>query len=313
LKRLIRPAIALALTGWILWRAHPSAVVDAARDANLSWIAAAIALVLIDRALMAYRAVALLAPIEPPQRPPLGDVVRIFFESTFLGTFLPASIGGDAARAFALAQLQVPGAAAVASVLMDRLLGVVSILIVGVAGLLLSRSGDFASTRAIELSLGIGGLAALAASTVVFSERAAAAAQSIAAWLPFAPLRRIGGELTRATRAYGTHHGTLAAVLAASVAVQAIRIVQAYCLGRALHIDAPLAVYFEFIPLILLVMLLPVSINGIGPSQVAFVWFFSRAGVPDAQSFALSILFVALGIVGNLPGGFIWATKRKAA
>jgi uncharacterized protein (TIRG00374 family) len=313
LKRLIRTAIALALTGWILWRAHPSAVLDAARDANLSWIAAAVALVLIDRALMAYRAVALLAPIEPRRRPPLGDVVRIFFESTFLGTFLPASIGGDAARAFALAQLQVPGAAAVASVLMDRLLGVVSILIVGVAGLLLSRRGDFASTRAIELSLTIGGLAALAASTVVFSERAAAIAQYIAARLPFAPLRRIGGDLTRATRAYGTHHGTLAAVLAASVAVQAIRIVQAYCLGRSLHIDATLAVYFEFIPLILLVMLLPVSINGIGPSQVAFVWFFAKAGVPDAQSFALSILFVALGIVGNLPGGLIWATKRKAA
>jgi hypothetical protein len=54
-------------------------------------------------------------------------------------------------------------------------------------------------------------------------------------------------------------------------------------------------------------MLLPVSINGIGPSQVAFVWFFGRAGVPDAQSFALSLLFVALGIVGNLPGGLLYA------
>ena len=65
-------------------------------------------------------------------------------------------------------------------------------------------------------------------------------------------------------------------------------------------------------PLILLVMLLPVSINGIGPSQVAFVWFFGRAGVPEAQAFALSVLFVALGIVGNLPGGLLYAFGSRS-
>jgi hypothetical protein len=89
--------------------------------------------------------------------------------------------------------------------------------------------------------------------------------------------------------------------------MQVLRITQAYCLGRAWRSIFQSSRSFAFIPLILLVMLLPVSINGIGPSQVAFVWFFGRAGVPDAQSFALSLLFVALGIVGNLPGGLIYA------
>jgi hypothetical protein len=91
-----------------------------------------------------------------------------------------------------------------------------------------------------------------------------------------------------------------------------LRIVQAYCLGRALAIDLSILVYFAFVPLILLVMLLPVSINGIGPSQVAFVWFFARVGISDAQSFALSLLFVALGIVGNLPGGLLYAFGSHA-
>jgi hypothetical protein len=38
------------------------------------------------------------------------------------------------------------------------------------------------------------------------------------------------------------------------------------------------------------------------------VWFFARAGVASADAFALSVLFVALGIVGNLPGGLLYAT-----
>jgi hypothetical protein len=74
-----------------------------------------------------------------------------------------------------------------------------------------------------------------------------------------------------ATRAYSRFHGELANVLAGSVGVQILRVIQAYCLGRALGVDASLAVYFAFIPLILLVMLLPVTINGLGTSQVAFV------------------------------------------
>jgi hypothetical protein len=98
-------------------------------------------------------------------------------------------------------------------------------------------------------------------------------------------------------------------VLVGSVAVQGLRILQAYALGVALGIPNGPAVYFAFIPLILLVMLLPVTINGLGTSQAAFVWFFGRAGVPEAQAFALSILFVALGAVGNLPGGILYAMK----
>jgi hypothetical protein len=70
---------------------------------------------------------------------------------------------------------------------------------------------------------------------------------------------------------------------------------------------APLEAYFAFIPLILIVMLLPVTINGIGTSQAGFVWLFARAGVGAPEAFALSVLFVALGIVGNLPGGVLFA------
>ena len=64
-------------------------------------------------------------------------------------------------------------------------------------------------------------------------------------------------------------------------------------------------------PLAALALLLPVTFNGIGTSQWAFYWFFSRVGVPVASGFALSVLFVALGIVGNLPGGVLYAWGRK--
>jgi hypothetical protein len=98
-------------------------------------------------------------------------------------------------------------------------------------------------------------------------------------------------------------------VLAASVAVQTIRVAQAYCLGRAIAIDLPLSTYFVLIPIVLLVMLLPITVNGLGTSQYAFDVLFGQAGVAAPQAVALSILFVALGIVGNLPGSILYAAE----
>jgi hypothetical protein len=95
-------------------------------------------------------------------------------------------------------------------------------------------------------------------------------------------------------------------VLLCSVLVQILRILQAYYLGLGLGIAAPLSAYFALVPLILLVMLLPVTFNGIGTGQAAFVWAFRHAAVPDAAAFALSVLFVGLGIVGNLPGAVLF-------
>lgn len=244
---------------------------------------------------MAYRWVVLLRPIDADRRPPFAAVMRIFFVSTFLGTFLPASVGGDAVRAYQLARLRVAPGPAVASVLMDRLLGVLSIVLVGIAGLTAARSGDLASNRAIAVALVAASAACLVGASIVFSERAAAIAEEVAIGLPVAAVRRLAKELMDATRAYARFHHELANALGGSIGVQALRVLQAYCLGRALGIDVPLAVYFTFVPLILLVMLLPVSINGIGTSQMAFVWFFGRASVPQPEAFALSVLFVALG------------------
>jgi hypothetical protein len=308
---LARLAVAAGLTAVVLWRSDPRAVLDAAAGARPVPILIAAGLVLFDRALMAYRWLVLLRPLPAAHRPPFLEVMRVFFVSTFVGTFLPASVGGDAVRAYALARLNVPTAGAVASVLMDRVLGVLSLLLMALAGLLIVRS--LASNPVIQLSLVVTTIVCAATALLVFSDAADRLARRLMGVLPWQRLRRIGHALLESIQRYATHHGALANVLVGSIGVQVLRVVQAYFLGRSLGIDAPLSLYFAFIPLILLVMLLPVTINGIGTSQAAFVWFFGQAGVGRPEAFALSVLFVALGVVGNLPGGLLYATGGMSA
>jgi uncharacterized protein (TIRG00374 family) len=302
----VRIAVAAGLTLLVLWKSDPSVVLAAALRADPRGILIACALVILDRALMAYRWLVLLRPLPAGTRPPFLEVMRVFFVSTFVGTFLPASVGGDAVRAFALARLRVPAAFSIASVFMDRMLGVLSLLIMAVPGLFLAR--QLAENVLIQASL-VGIMAiCIVSALVVFNERTAALARRFVERVPAARLQRAGHALVEAVQRYASHHRALANVLLGSIGVQVLRVIQAYFLGRALHIEAPLTVYFAFIPLILLVMLLPVTINGLGTSQAAFVWSFALAQVPAPEAFALSVLFVALGVVGNLPGGLMYAT-----
>ena len=60
---------------------------------------------------------------------PIGWLTRTYFVSLFAGQFLPAAIGGDAVRAVELGRRTEDAPEAVASVLIDRLVGVVSLVV----------------------------------------------------------------------------------------------------------------------------------------------------------------------------------------
>lgn len=301
-----RPIVAVGLTLWALWAADPRQVGDAFVRTSWPWVAAACLLVLADRALMAQRWLALCAPIG--RRPPRSELLRIFFVSTFLGTFLVQSVGSDAVRTWSLARAGAPASQALASVLLDRLLGVVSILLGAAAGAALAPYVLREAAVAWAFAAAAGGSAF--ALLFVFSTRVDDLVRRSLSRLPAGRVRDQIGRLLDALQAYRTAHRLLGGVLAASIGVQILRIVQAWLLGRALGIDAPVTSYFAFIPIILLVMLLPITVSGLGVSQWAFVWTFAQVGVSDASAFALSILFVALGVVGNLPGGILYALGR---
>lgn len=303
-----RLLFAAGLFALLLWYSDPRRVAAALAGVDWRWVAAAAALVLVDRTLMAWRWIALLAPIQHGTRPSTGTLLRIFFITTFIGTFIP-SVGGDAIRAWRLARAGVSSQESFASVLMDRLLGVVAILLAAAVGLAVAP--DLLGERAVWLGLVVTLAGCAAAMALVFSERAGRAIMRA--------VRRVAGDgriqrgaerLFESLRAYSGHRGLLAVVLTASIAVQVIRILQAWLLGLSLGIAAGPAAYFAFIPIILLVLLLPLPGNGIGSSQAAFLWTFGRVGVSSPQAFALSVLFIGLGIVGNVPGAFLYAFGR---
>lgn len=300
-----RLAITAAILAYLLRSIDVGASVHAMLRVDPWWFAFTLLLVAADRLVMAVRWLLLLraADVDIPAR----SALRIFLTSSFVGSFLPAGVGADAARAYAVAARTSRGSQAVASVGIDRVLGLVAIAILGIAGL-----AGYAQHLGPGLRLRLTAAAAIggAVTFTVFWVDKAAQAVLPARWHGTKWGRRIL-RLGDAIGAYRQHPKVLLQVMALSIAVQLVRVFQAYGLGRGLGLEVGLPYYLVFMPIAMLLLLLPVSISGFGLPQAAIVWLLRPVGVPDAESFALSTLIILIGIIGNLPGALLYAVRRK--
>jgi hypothetical protein len=301
----VRLAITIAVLAYLASKVDLADAVSTILQ--LSPIAAitVLALLAVDRGLMIWRWVILLRATGHTVL--LKSAVWIYLVSSFIGSFLPAGVGGDVARAYTLTQRTSQGHDAVASVAVDRILGMLSILLVGLAGVAVSGQQTGAGMKQAVL---IGAVAGVIG-TVAFLSADQWVRRIIPPQWHATGAGRIVLGLGDAVSRYRGHRGALASVLALSIGVQVLRILQAYVLGRGIGIDVPLAYYFLFMPPGLIALMLPVSVSGFGAPQVLMVWMLEPVGVPRARAFALSTLIVLSGIVANLPGAWLYLRERR--
>ena len=289
--------------------------------ARADWWLVAVTLVTVamDRSLMAGRWIYLLEGLG--FHPLRVRIVKIFFLSTFFGSFLPTGIGGETVRAVSFSRLSSKSIESVASVAMDRIMGMLSMLLIGLVSIVVFfRIYPHPALLATVLAL----------SVVVLAGIALLLSSSFHRWIlsrirpdsedldedtrPGWPgWRRSVGRAVGAMERYRSQPGLLGLVLAMSLGVQLLRILQAYLLSEAMGLDTAPVYFFCFVPLILLITMLPISVSGLGTTNLAYVALFGSVGMDPDGAFVLSVLILALGVIGNLPGGFIYAIEGFAA
>lgn len=268
---------------------------------DLRYLGLVLGLVAIDRCVMIWRWILLLR--STGAQITTAAAARLFLVSSFVGSFLPAGVGADAARAYGLSRESVSGSEALASVAIDRLLGVMSIIVMAMVGVVVWKPAQdprlivtiFALMVVCRLILSADWWLRLLVPSR-FHDHAV-----------IKRLIRLGEALSR----YRGRRSVIARVMAWSLLVQVLRITQAYYLGVGLGMTVPYTYFLLFMPVGLFMLLLPISISGFGVPQGVIVWLLRPVGVPDVQSFALSTLIVLTGLAGNLPGLWLWLRQRR--
>jgi hypothetical protein len=301
----LRALLTLAILGYFAARIDMREAGLALLRLDLGAAAIVLGLLAIDRSVMIWRWVLLLRSSQTDVS--AAAAARIYLVSSFVGSFLPAGVGADAVRAFTLGRRTTDTSEAFASVAIDRVLGMLSIVGLGIAGVALwaRRAAPGLWPPAMILGTLTVGLAA----GLFWADRVLRAV--IPDFWHESPPGRRALRLADALARYRGRAGTLTSVMALSVGVQVLRVLEAYVLGRGIGIAVGLAYYLVFMPVGLLLLLLPISISGFGLPQGAIVWMLRPQSVPDPQSFALSTLIVLSGLIGNLPGAWLYLRTPK--
>jgi uncharacterized protein (TIRG00374 family) len=271
--------------------------------AHARWIGvwAALALFVAGIFIRAYRWQILLDDLN--LRVPLSTLSAWYFVGGFFNTVLPTGFGGDAVKAAELARYTKHGGEAVGSVIVDRFLGIVVLLAIGVAALALG--GDWVDSRVAWLIalLLTGSLAGfwLLRRRELMRRLSRLVPESIARMI-----REPSKALYAGLESYSKR--SLARALVVSLLFNATWIGVNVLLGWALGISASLQAYLVFVPLVSLSLLLP-TLGGLGARELTYVGLFGLIGVAEAQAFALSILVYGITVVAGLIGGLVYLVQ----
>jgi uncharacterized membrane protein YbhN (UPF0104 family) len=249
---------------------------------------------------------------------PLRTTLVLTWAGQFFNSVLPGSTGGDFVKIFRVCQIAPDRKApAVATVFADRLSALVALAVLAGVGFMVEPAPlrmVFArqppSGALLILALGL--LAAVAAS----------------GWFVFRRYRetRLIGRLVRTVAAAKNNlrltAGSLTA-LALAFGLHLLNFFVFYCFARALGLTITYAQMLLMMPVLLFVVMLPVTINGHGLRELLLIGYFTHFGVTAAAhpqaavqelAVGLSLLTVANDLLWSAPGGLLYfATGRSAA
>jgi hypothetical protein len=306
---LTKAAVSAGLLGFLVWRADRGALLDTIRTIPLAGFLGCVALYLVGYLISVVRWQRLLAA--ETIHVPFPRLVLIYFEGAFFNLFLPTLIGGDIVRGYAIYKLTGGHAAALASILMDRLSGFAALMIIAV----LSLSVAFTRMQDPQVAWMILGVATAFGLllAVLLDHRVKAWATRLFRTVGLARFEVKLHGFVEAVHRYRGHRRALLQAFGLSVLLQGLLIVTFYYVGRAFRVDVPLAYFFVFVPLITVVSMLPISVAGLGVREGGVVYFFSLVGVDAATSLSMSLVWFSLTALVSGLGGLAFLVNAHRA
>lgn len=303
----VRTAIGGVLLIALIYLAGGAGVVRAVTAADFSWLGLAVVGVFIDRLLMAYRWWLLAAHAR--MIVPYWQLVRIYLVTGFLGSFVPSSVGTDLLSVLALARRTGRNLEAASIVVVDRVMGLLVLGVVGGIAALAAISYDIVAVPrewllATALVFGLGGVA-IALSFHGAAERAVA---KYSTWLPGERIGPLVRQWFGGYRAYGESPQTLIKVSLVTVGNRLVSTGVVYFVSLSMNLEVSFLFYLIAMSLVTVVIMIPVSVGGLGVQEGALAGMLSLVGVPLEAGVALAVLNRVAWSTMSIPGAILYAT-----
>ncbi|HJR19467.1 MAG TPA: lysylphosphatidylglycerol synthase transmembrane domain-containing protein [Actinomycetota bacterium] len=302
IKILIRIVVGAGVFGFLIWRSDVGELWATLREARVAYLLAALGAIFAGLFVSAFRWKAYLDALEIPLS--YSTLFRLYFVGTFFNAFLPTGIGGDAYKAVRLGRGKESLAPAFASVFLDRFAGVVGMAAIGIvsSSYLLASGDERRRVPLIALAASIA-IMGTAATLLLGGERLLGRGRLI-------KREGIGGRIRRAMQqihAAGRHPDAAARGYLFGVVFQGLVFTYHVMIAKALGIQGvPIAAIASIVVISSLATMIPLSINGLGFREGAYIWALGRYGVPHDTALAFALLVLAALLLASIVGGVIY-------
>jgi len=290
---IIRAGLGVAVVAALLWDYDARPVFRILSRERPACFAITVVLYLGGQVLCAYRWQQLAEILKIRGRFP--EFVAFTFVGMFTNLFVPGLLAGDAARAIYLGRPRNRMGEAIASIVADRAVGLLGLFWLAAASAIFLNYAPLPPS-VITPTILVGALA-------LVGYLAAPLLARLIHRMP-RPIRRAGGIIAP----YLHRPVTLLIPIALSVALQTILAVGQYSLAVGLGLSAPLSLFLLCVPIANVVASLPLTLNGLGIRESAYLVLFGMAGMHRDDAIALGLLWFAATVVSGLTGGIAFVT-----
>jgi uncharacterized protein (TIRG00374 family) len=301
----VKIGVSLALYAYIFKKVDVAKLWQNTKAADPTYVLAAILIYVAVQVVSAYRWYVLLTPLGI--RVPFTKILGLYFVGMFSSLFLPSAIGGDFVRVYYLHKEARSLSGATTTVFLDRDLGLASLLVIATAAAALAGIRFNGVPLAPIFGLILVGFAI--ANLALFYRPSYNLLHKA---LKLFKLKRADEKVDRLFKSFNSYRGeasVLAVAMALSVVIQigGVIVNMAAGAGIGLHTDRGIIDYLVFIPAISLISMMPISINGMGWREGAYIVLFTSAGASSSSATMLALLWLVVLVVTSLPGGLIYA------
>ncbi len=299
-SKLLRLTVSIGLLALIIFLADWKEVWQVLRTVEIRWIIVAFVLAALDRLIINQRWQLLLEA----RGVDIGfaKVVRIQLGANFLGTFLPTSIGVDALRIAALCRAGEPAPAVIAATLVDRISLILATLLLGAVMLLFFAQSFIPKQVTDEV---------VAGTAFIFAVGAICLHKSVRRWVRLALLPRVPErfrqtlhDVAEAALTYRHEYRAMAGLAALTLLAFVIRIYFVKALTLAVGADLPILTLAMIVPILWIIVMLPITVGGLGVQDAGYVALMTLMGVPASLAVGMSLMEHVVARLGSLPGVF---------
>lgn len=314
MKLWLRIALSIALVALLLtYVVDAGEVVRILQRFDATYLLLAIAVVTIDRVLMTFKWTLLLRA--QGYRLPLWQGVTIYCTSMVWGLALPATVGADAIRAVIVTKRGFNGTDVVTSIVIERMVGFVLALALGLVSLVILRSIDVLDARfdkalyaGVLLLIGVIALLVAALNETLVGKLVARLPQALRQSKVTTYLMRFAA----AYRSLGGAHRTIAQFGALTVLEQVFSVLFPWTLALGLNVPVDLLLLLGVLPLSTLISRLPISFDGLGVYEAVFVGLLVLAGIDAEAALAIAISGRIIQLFAFLPWWFAYVMQSGA-